>query len=89
MKNETIRMIGEIMCSHCPTHKNPNSKSTTNDFDAILMILIQFTSASLSSGGKSGLDLMSPLHVLEATWIFFWHPSLARCLSSGENKTMT
>lgn len=62
--------------------------STTNDFDSILMILIQFTSASLSSGGKSGLDLMSRLHVLEATWIFFWRTSVARCLSSGGNNTV-
>ncbi len=62
--------------------------STANDFDSILMILTQFTSTSLSSGGKSGPDLTSRLRVLEATWIFFWHTSLVRCLSSGGNKTM-
>lgn len=71
-----------------PCKKGTMNTSTTNDLDSILMILIWFTSVSLSSGGKSGLDLKSRFRVLEATWIFFSHVSLARCLSSGENETV-
>jgi len=52
------------------------------------MILIWFTPGSLSSVGESGLDLKSRLGVLETTRILFSHVSRARCLSSGENKTL-